>query len=379
MKQTIYNELFNKQNGRCAICDAEGTELVFEHIQSIERGGTNDISNLILICRHHNSISSYRPIKEFELVQFLIKLLEGSGQFQNITRGHRPFLERKNRSDIFAEEVIGTRAKKIAIEVKSFSNFTNERIEEIIAQIKSYSLSQDTEQVFMFPGYITYEDKQRFLSAKISVWDLKYLKSRFKKEIEQIDNIKFLHFFGFSAHNDVLPEEHKLIADLRSIEPGRENWSTYQKHCGKILDYLFAEKLSSPIKESSDELKINRRDFILRNYSDDRFWKYLRENYCADFIVIDAKNYTNDVKKNEILQISNYLKKHGTGLFALIITRMGEKRSAYLTRKEKWMIESKMIIILNDDDMEKMILAKASSDDPEEILKQKIEDFRLQI
>ena len=112
---------------------------------------------------------------------------------------------------------------------------------------------------------------------------------------------------------------------------------------------------------------------------DSGFWKFLRDRYKADFIVVDAKNYTKEVKKKEVLQICNYLKEKGTGLFAIIISRIGEKKSSYLTRRDKWVIENKMVIILTDDDVEQMILAKASSNDPEEIIKQRIEEFRLKI
>jgi hypothetical protein len=117
----------------------------------------------------------------------------------------------------------------------------------------------------------------------------------------------------------------------------------------------------------------------LRNYSENGFWKYLREKYQADFIVIDAKNYSGKIKKNQILQIANYLKQHGTGLFAMIIARKNdEDTGSYFTRREKWITENKMIIILDDNDLEKMILAK-SSNSAEEIIKQRIEDFRLEI
>jgi hypothetical protein len=106
----------------------------------------------------------------------------------------------------------------------------------------------------------------------------------------------------------------------------------------------------------------------------------LRETYKADFIVIDAKNYTGKIKKNQILQICNYLKQHGTGLFAIIISRNGEEdKGSYFTRREKWVTENKMVIILDDNDIQKMILAKAFSGLPEEIIKQRIEEFRLDV
>lgn len=127
------------------------------------------------------------------------------------------------------------------------------------------------------------------------------------------------------------------------------------------------------------ERQENRRDFIFPNYCDKGFWAYLRSKYLADYIVIDAKNYRQKISKKEVLQISNYLKEHRTGLFVMIITRNGVSESAIYTLREVWVVDKKMIIILQDNDIEQMLLEKISNREPENIIRQKIEDFRLSI
>jgi hypothetical protein len=167
---------------------------------------------------------------------------------------------------------------------------------------------------------------------------------------------------------------------LNGIRTGgkKENeWSRYQKFVRRILEYLFGSQLSSPITEHSDHFGINRRDFILRNYAEIGFWAHLRTRYFADYIVIDAKNYSKKVTKKEVLQIANYLKEHGAGLFGLILSRNGGDNSCYYTCREIWAMEKKLIIVLDDDDLEKMILSKEATGSPEEIIRQKIEQFRL--
>lgn len=42
-------------------------------------------------------------------------------------------------------------------------------------------------------------------------------------------------------------------------------------------------------------------------------------------------------------------------------------------------MEEKLIVILTDDDIEQMLLTKSRGGNPEDIIKQKIEDFRLSI
>ncbi len=239
-------------------------------------------------------------------------------------------------------------------------------------------LNKDTKIVLAFPGIMSQSDFTLFKHHNIEIWDREVISFMFQKEIEQIDNNLFKKYF--SVRKSKMKLEEELLYELKNISAGREDWSKYQKHIEKILAYLFGEILDAPITELSDKYGLNRRDFILRNYCESGFWKYLRDKYNADFIVIDAKNYKGKITKNQVLQITNYLKERGTGLFAIIISRNGkENNSSYQTRREKWILEKKMLIILSDDDIEKMILAKVSSNQPEEIIKQRIEEFRLGI
>jgi hypothetical protein len=108
-----------------------------------------------------------------------------------------------------------------------------------------------------------------------------------------------------------------------------------------------------------------------------RYWSFLRTNYHAHFVVADAKNYVRRVTKKEALQIANYLKLHGAGLFGLILSRKGSDKGCNLTLREQWIVHQKMVIVLKDSDVEQMLDAKSNGRPPEEIIRQKIEDFRL--
>ena len=169
----------------------------------------------------------------------------------------------------------------------------------------------------------------------------------------------------------------ELLERLSDIPPGWPEWATYQALCGDILAFLLCPPLSNPIGEVSNWTRVNRRDFVLPNYATIDFWEYMRTHYNAHYIVVDAKNYVGNVKKKEVLQLANYLSAHGAGLFGIIISRNGGDRSAELTRREQWVSYRKMIVILNDDDLRQMISLRTSHTDPAELLRQKLEDFRL--
>lgn len=164
---------------------------------------------------------------------------------------------------------------------------------------------------------------------------------------------------------------------LESVKPGRPTWAQYQKLAGDILEFLFCPRLAKPIPELSNQARTNRRDFIFPNYAMDGYWASLRSHYSAHFVVVDAKNYKGGVGKAEVLQIANYLSDHGAGLFGLIVSRNGGKRDAEITQREQWAIYRKMIVILDDADMKQMLAIRSSGGDPADLIRQKIEDFRL--
>ena len=176
---------------------------------------------------------------------------------------------------------------------------------------------------------------------------------------------------------DVRGPAEELQARLDQVAPGRSMWSEYQRLCGDVLTFLFCPPLERPIGESANESRINRRDFVLPNYASEGFWAFLRTGYGADYIVVDSKNYLAKIKKSEVLQLANYLNRHGTGLFGLIIARGASDRSAELTRREQWILHQKLILTLNDDDLRQMLAMKQASGDPADLVRQKIEDFRL--
>ncbi|WP_368205202.1 hypothetical protein [Aeromonas sp. s5] len=101
----------------------------------------------------------------------------------------------------------------------------------------------------------------------------------------------------------------------------------------------------------------------------------MRKKYSADYVVVDAKNYSRKVKKSDILQIANYLKPHGAGLFGIIFSRNGGDSAGCLhTIREQWMVHQKLILVLDDTDVENMLLSSGGAAD---LIGAKIEEFRL--
>jgi len=153
-------------------------------------------------------------------------------------------------------------------------------------------------------------------TSGIEIWDKDYLVSQFKEEMLQIDNPyinSLFRIFGAKTKQTKNIYQEK-IDKLKKCKPGRENCYNYQRLIGEILELLFCPDLCTPISEKSDYKKINRRDYVMPNYDQSGFWNFMRQNYLAHIVVIDAKNSNVGVKKQDILQMANYLNKHRSRL-----------------------------------------------------------------
>lgn len=375
-RQELYKQLVDLYGEKCYICGRSDVLLEIEDLIPQSASKTSQLSNFRLICGEDKVRKSNKIFREVEYVQYLNDIILKNNNFRN-TEIEVALNETKYRADLITQRKAGNKWEKVLIEVKVIPTFTELRLREIIEQLKLFKkYSKDHKIALAFPGILTNKDNELLQKDGIEVWDINYISTKFVKEIASTPHPLFQALFTSKKN---VAEHNKLIMDLKSINPGRKDkdWSKYQKHIEKILDYLFGSVLSSPITELSDHFKINRRDFILRNYAETGFWAHIRTRYLADYIVLDAKNYTKKVTKKEILQISNYLKVHGAGLFGIIVTRNGSDNGSYYTCREIWAMDKKLVIVLDDNDIKKMIIAKASTNNPEEIIRQKIEQFRL--
>ena len=377
----IRDELYKKQNGTCAICGMSNTHLELAHILPVSAGGTNEIDNLLLLCPYcHTNMDFHNP-REIDFVDYLSKLLHLHPSFQNTSTESTNQFFQEFQGDIIADRTTVLSPEKIVIDCKNYSTFSSPRIDIIVDKVKMHRkyLGDDKKYILAFPGRVSANYYELFMRNNVEVWDIEYIAKTFQDYIPQVDHPYFQPLFLSIVKGETDIVLQKLLTDLKACEPGKANWNTFQKLIANILEKLFCPPLSSPLQEHSDLTRTNRRDIILPNYATEGFWKFIRESYRGDYIVVDAKNYKSKIKKKEVLQVSNYLKAHGAGLFGMIICRTKSDQACIHVLREQWAAYRKLILILNDEDIETMILAKLSKRNPEEIISQKIEDFRLSI
>lgn len=178
-----------------------------------------------------------------------------------------------------------------------------------------------------------------------------------KKELNKVDR------------KSVLPEERShlpFINVLSQCPVGIENWKKYENICKEILTYLFVPPLSQPIEQSSTENRLHRRDLIFHiPYDSSGFWKHVQNRYFSEALIVECKNYSYPIEGNEIIIFSKYLGNYRLGNFGIILSRHDPSDSAKKEMVRLWRDEQKLILCLNDADIERMVSLKENSQDPE--------------
>jgi hypothetical protein len=168
----------------------------------------------------------------------------------------------------------------------------------------------------------------------------------------------------------------KLIDRLSSCEMGREHWQEFQQICEDILTHLFVPPLGEPIWESRTDSGLERRDLIFQiPYNAGGFWQMISYKYSASALIVSCKNYSDPIRKDEVLDLSQYLAKTRLGNFGIILSRYPASESAIKEAKLRWRDDEKMIICLDDEELENMIQLKDNNNDPEKLVEKKIFDF----
>ncbi|MGN0518783.1 MAG: HNH endonuclease [Acutalibacteraceae bacterium] len=383
IREDIIKEWIEINGNQCPICGRvlEPANCVIDHIYPMSMGGTDEIANLQVLCKHCNAVKGNRPFLGYKFEEYIKNLLEANGKYTNVS-SHIKIGDKVIDADIVFEEVNDKQKTKYIAEVSIFQSFTASQIQRTIKQLLEYKdLLPSATAVFITPSELPQKYVELIEQNGIELWDKTFLATEFREQILQVKPYSFRAFFDLSKNMVNNADEYQiLINKLNGCPSGWPNWVDYQDLVGNILEFLFCPPLNSPIPQSNDRTKKNKRDFILSNYSKENdIWEFLRGRYGADYVVVDAKNSRKNISKNDVLQIANYLKKDGTGLFGIIIARKGTDSSSENTLRDMWIYQQKMIVVLNDTDIEQMILAKKDGENPARLILKKIEEFRLSI
>ncbi len=167
----------------------------------------------------------------------------------------------------------------------------------------------------------------------------------------------------------------KFLAELHSINPGKEDSTRYEEWCTSVLKHLFSTDLSLWKKQEISADNLFRFDLIckIKNNNNDEFWQMAEKYFNTKYIIFEFKNYTNKITQKEIFTTEKYLFETALRKIAIIISRQGNDDNAQKAISGILRENGKLIISISDMDVLDMLNGERQS--PSEILSDKLDEF----
>ncbi|MFJ2492400.1 hypothetical protein ACIOV9_12755 [Pseudomonas iridis] len=151
--------------------------------------------------------------------------------------------------------------------------------------------------------------------------------------------------------------------------------------CEDILRYVFSEVY--------DDLKIRkqiptyngtrRRDFIIDNLNPSHPLLVDMKQSGVKYLLFDAKNYEEPMSTSDLDTFFSYIQEQPKfGKFGIIISRKGVKENAKIHIFHRMLSQHDEIIVLNENDLVRLIDLAATARDPMTLIEEKITSLRLQ-
>lgn len=282
---------------------------------------------------------------------------------------------------------------KYAVEVRSkITNNMISMLEEIKMKDPQYTV------LFLIFDYIEESRKEKVKEKyQIEILDIsniiyiiqnneqltKELKEILDYSISGIEKVK--PSIEISVPQAIIEESKSLGEELKSINPGKEQWGEYQNFCVKMLKNIFNDDLDSWEEQAKTDLNSNIFDLIARikyrkkdEYED--FFHMIENMYSSKYIIFEFKNYTDKISDRDILQTSKYLHKAGLRRVAIILTRKGADESAKKMIRSVLRESGKVVLVLNDNDVNNMIKLFEEKDiNASVVFQQKINDLLMHL
>lgn len=173
--------------------------------------------------------------------------------------------------------------------------------------------------------------------------------------------------------------ECNLCQELNDLKAGKDYWREYENLCSKILKNLFGKHLTGWKEQQKTDDKLNRFDLVCRVKSSNSFWNFLAEDLSSRYIILEFKNYEEPIKQGQILTTEKYLLKTALRNVAIICTRAGADNNAKTMTQGAMREHGKLILILDDSLLCKMLEDKQNGNDPSDRLFNLADEFLLSL
>ena len=203
-------------------------------------------------------------------------------------------------------------------------------------------------------------------------------------ENEPVDLLNFalLNSDDSNENEDELSEMPPF--DLSGCVEGSGGASQFEDICSDVLKKLFSGSLTLWKRQPHSDLDLYRFDLLCRikfdeNNNSEGFWDIVERYFNSKYIIFEYKNYTNEITQKEIYSTERYLYNKALRNVAIIIARNGFDDHSIWATKGCLRENGKLIILLDIEDINRMIQKKNDHEDPANVLLEKLDTLLIEL
>lgn len=172
-------------------------------------------------------------------------------------------------------------------------------------------------------------------------------------------------------------EKNEYHRSLSGIKGGKRDAKKYEEAMEEIIRNIFSNELTLFQAQLRTEDGINIFDMIckIKNDINDEFFYTIEKFYKTKYILFEFKNYNEVIKQGEICSTEKYLYETALRKVAIIITRVGIDDNGMKLAKGILRESGKLIIVLNDNDVNEMIQLHESGEQASKVLGEKLDEI----
>lgn len=209
-------------------------------------------------------------------------------------------------------------------------------------------------------------------NPRVRVWDRDVLNRLVNKHLTILEK----YFAPYPKAIDALTRQfdpanakryNEFKQRLAACPSGREHFDEYEKLGTELWQYIFGDKLGAPKVQRTTSDRVQRRDSLFPNLRKSSFFDRVFIRFNADFIIVDFKNYGDEVNSDVIEVVSHYANR-ALGNFVIAVTRKGGGSAAGAGQVRVLKDRNIAVLTVSDDQMLEMIARKERGEEPEDVL-----------
>ncbi len=161
---------------------------------------------------------------------------------------------------------------------------------------------------------------------------------------------------------------------LAGCPVGQQHFAEYEAIGIELLLYLFPNDLGTPSPQSRTLDGKQRRDFLCRNNRASRFFDRIFHRYDADSVIVDFKNYADEIDASIVFDVDKYANK-ALGRFILVVCRKGAKPTVEAAQHRVFRDSSTIVLVVSDTDLIEMVERTKRQQSPNDVLEDKLDEL----